>query len=426
MSNAICSYFVHLCSSLREWPAAALCTSLAVAQMAILDYYLVHYLGKFHLTWIAFDAIILAFLIISIRQASTAITKFRKGNKEAIAGGSIGWLAWFFMSISVAGKAVVTFRYFAHHLAVASSSFFGTNTLKTTIAMGSGTFLLLLITQHDMPTGSKGRLFIQELAGTVVFDILDTVDILEVLFDLEAREDLHKGLEEFILAVAVMNLVMPTVPLFLLAKSKFGHKKLSMKFVHGHRILMVLAVNLPNLMIRSMLWHGLDTGISPFTLKNILGIFTTMYEIYEHNKEALKRKGIRFDAGSRYPPQVVSVQDPDSRGARHGSRLPTCCGAGPPVPDQGEFYGSESDKAGPIEGPGNIPISGNKSLKSELHAAQAPGVSDGSPSNSDKKRASFDDSLNDEDQSKKAFSAAHTWRSYRQPGAGTAHTEPKS
>ena len=199
----------------------------------------------------------------------------------------MGWASWLLMSISVACKSVVIFHYFSDDLDE-SASFFGPNTLKTTIALGSCTFLLLLITQHDAPAGSDGRRYIEELTGTVVFDILDTVDILEVLFDSDERDDLWDGMKEFIMAVAVLNMILPTVPLFTLAKSKFGQKKLSIKFIQGHRILLVLAVNMPNLLIRLLLWHGLSAGVSPFTLKNILAISLTFYDIYEHNKEELE------------------------------------------------------------------------------------------------------------------------------------------
>ena len=258
-------------------------------QMAILDYYLIHYLGTSHLTWLAFDAVNITLLIISIHQARTAIHQSRKGSEiSSIGSGSLGWASWLLMSISVAAKALVIFHYFSGQLDE-TASFFGPNTLKTTIALGSCTFVLLLITQHDTPAGSDGRKYIDQLTGTVTFDIMDTVDTLEVLFTSSGRGVLWNGLEEFILAVAVLNLISPTVPLFTLAKSKFGQKKPSKKFIHRHRIILVLLVNLPNLVIRFLLWHGLSRGVSPFTLKNILGILLVFYDIYEQNKAEIEQ-----------------------------------------------------------------------------------------------------------------------------------------
>ena len=289
MSLPGCSPCVRVCNSLQHWTAAVLCTSVVLLQMAVLDYYLIHHLGRSHLTWLAFDAINITLLIISIHQARTAIQHGKKGSDSTrIASGSMGWVAWFFMSVSVAAKSVVIFKFYRDDLDDTSDKLFGPNVLKTTIALGSCTFFLLLITQHDTSVGSDGRKYIEELTDTVVFDILDTVDILKVLLEPEDRDYLWDGLEEFILAVAVLNLVLPTVPLFTLAKSKFGQKKLSVKLVHGHRILLVLVVNIPNLLIRFLLWHGLSTSISPFMLKNILAISLTLYDIYEQNKEEME------------------------------------------------------------------------------------------------------------------------------------------
>ncbi|GFR60322.1 cat eye syndrome critical region protein 6-like protein [Elysia marginata] len=317
--------------------------------MASMDYYLIHHLGISHLTWLAFDAINITLLIICIQQARSAI-QASEGEKAPsniirIASGSMGWVTWLFMSIAVAAKSVVIFHYFSDDLDE-SSTFFGPNTLKTTIALGSCTFLLLLITQHNAPAGSDGRRYIEELTGTVVFDILDTVDILEVLFDSDERDALWSGLEGFILAVAVLNLILPTVPLFTLAKSKFGQRKLSIKLIHGHRILLVLAVNMPNLLVRLLLWHGMSSGISPFTLKNILAISLTFYDIYEHNKEELEDINSGEGKG-RSDEDPVKLEKKLTRGPgsdfqdprsfhKNGSPLPTDSGVESPTPH--DFY----------------------------------------------------------------------------------------
>ena len=285
MSVSGCSR-IRLCTPLQDWSAGMLCTCLVTLQMGVLDYYLIHHLGIFHLTWLAFDAVNITLLVISIHQVRTAIHQDKKGSDSRIkASGSMGWVAWLFISISVAAKSVFIFHFFSADLGESSDTFFGPNVLKTTIALGSCTFLLLLITQHTAPAGSDGRRYIELLTGSVVFDILDTVDILDVLIDSDDRGKLWNGLEELFLAIAVLNLLLPTVPLFTLAKSKFGQEKLSSNLIHGHRILHVLAVNMPNLLARLLLWHGFSTGVSPFTVKNILAISLVFYNVYENNKE---------------------------------------------------------------------------------------------------------------------------------------------
>ncbi|KAK0048496.1 hypothetical protein Bpfe_022111 [Biomphalaria pfeifferi] len=85
-----------------------------------------------------------------------------------------------------------------------------------------------------------------------------------------------------------MNLLWPTVPLITLSRTHFGLDKPQRPMMLLHRILVVLVVNLPNLLTRMVLWHGMSLDISPFTLKNIILIGIAMYEFYEHKKEKLE------------------------------------------------------------------------------------------------------------------------------------------
>ena len=198
---------------------------------------------------------------------------------------SLAWVSWLLMSVSVSAKVSVIIIHCIEDLEEEAATFWSANTLKTTIALGACIFLLLLITQHDAALGSEGRRYIEELTGTVVFDILDTVEIFDILLE---REALWHALEETILGVAVVNLLLPTVPLFTLARTQFGRKKLHKRLIYLHRILVVMVVNVPNLIVRMVLWHGHSMGISPFTLKNVVLIVLTAYEFYEHKKMKFK------------------------------------------------------------------------------------------------------------------------------------------
>ncbi|KAK3774465.1 hypothetical protein RRG08_000418 [Elysia crispata] len=269
---------VRSCASLNKAPAAVLCVVLCVLQMASLDYYLFSMLSVNELTWIAADGINIAFLVFVIVQARTTPGQHNKSVS------SLGWVSWLLMNMAVSAKVSVLILFGMDRLEEEGITFWGANTLKTTIALGAIIFLLLLITQHDEELGSEGRIYIEELTGTVVFDIIDTVEIFDTLLDLEERKILWHALEEAILAVAVVNLMLPTVPLFTLARTHFGRKKLHKRLIYLHRILVVLIVNVPNLVLRMVLWHGHNIGISPFSLKNIVLIFLTIYEFYEHKK----------------------------------------------------------------------------------------------------------------------------------------------
>ncbi|RUS75311.1 hypothetical protein EGW08_016932 [Elysia chlorotica] len=266
------------CRVLQKTPAALLCVALAVLQMAVLDYYLTFMFSAKQLAWVAVDLVNVAFLIFVIVQARCNLYRQNK----PVSG--LAWVSWLLLMLSVSVKVSVLVLRGVDRLEGEQNTFWSANTLKTAIAVSAVVFLLLLITQHDEELGSHGKAYIDELTGTVVFDIMDTVEIFDTLLVLEERKLLWPSLKEAILAVAVVNLVLPTVPLFTLARTQFGRKQLQKRLIYLHRLLGVLIVNVPNLAVRMILWHGHSIGISPFTLKNVVLIFLTTYEFYEHKK----------------------------------------------------------------------------------------------------------------------------------------------
>ena len=167
-------------------------------------------------------------------------------------------------------------------------SFFGPNTFQTTIALGSCIFFLLLTTQHDEAPGTETRRYIEELTGNVIFDLIDVADIIDVFFDEETRSEMWDGLEEVVFFVMTVNLLLPALPLFTLSYTKFGRSRLENHLVQWHGLLLVLFVNVPNLVVRLILWHAFSHGISPFILKNFMLICLTAYEFYEHKRESVK------------------------------------------------------------------------------------------------------------------------------------------
>lgn len=287
-------FIVRACSGLHDIPAAFLCVVLFLLQTAVMDYYLIENISVNHWSWLGPDVISLTLLVVSIVNSYAALHNTNSRQRHFY---SLAWIAWLVMSVFVSAKTIVVFNGFASQLTEEDPSFFGPNTLKTAISLGSCVFFLLLTTQHDAPLGSERKRYIEELTGTVVFDILDTVDILEILFTQDKVDTFWTGLKEFILAVAALNLIIPTVPLLTLCKTNFGHDELDKRLIYLHRLLVVLAVNVPNLLVRLILWHVFSSAISPFTLKNIILIAMSLYEFYQHKKEKFEdhqREGIEM------------------------------------------------------------------------------------------------------------------------------------
>ncbi|XP_059143083.1 uncharacterized protein LOC131930559 [Physella acuta] len=265
--------------------ACVICIALFLAQAGALDFYLVNHLSIDYLAWLVADFINLVLLVTSTFRPTLKIPP--KGGNGHHRTFSISWFTWLSISINASVKIVLIIHKNAMELEK-DPSFFGPNTFKTAVALGSCIFLLLLITQHDAPRRSAEWKYIDDLTDTVVFDILDTVDILDVFFNCDDRDSLWDGLEEIILAQSVLNLVLPTVPLVTLCCTGFGKTRISKHLVYIHRLLVVLVVNVPNLVTRFVLWHGVSVGISPFVLKNIILICLALSEFYEQRKEELK------------------------------------------------------------------------------------------------------------------------------------------
>ncbi|XP_046544494.1 uncharacterized protein LOC124254691 [Haliotis rubra] len=237
--------FARCCGALNGIPARILCILLLLTQGGILDYFLAK-----HQTWawIAFDLVNVGLFIASF-VISRRHLALQKAGDEKTKAFTLGWLAWLVYSVSLVARMAIAFNKFSFKLS--EDTFFGPNTLKTSLACASCVFVLLLTSHHDAPAASERRRYIEELTGTVVFDVLGTRDMF------------LPGLQEAVLVVAGLNLIIPTVPLITLNLTKFGYKKMPKRLVALHKLLVVLVVNVPNLIVRLVLWHGFSVGISP-------------------------------------------------------------------------------------------------------------------------------------------------------------------
>jgi hypothetical protein len=265
---------------------------LIVLQGAVLDYYLVIHKDIDWVSWIVADiAIILVFItafIISYRHLKLAKDAVVRNVPIQTGALPLGYLAWFVYSVFLATRVAIIFKDFAFHLK--EEDFFGPNTLKFSIALAAFIFMLLLLCHHDAEVKSDRKHIIAELTGTVVFDVLDSVDALDVLFDGEAIIDFPPHMDTAIIVIACVNLVLPTLPLMTLSRTHYGHKHTPREIMMLHKMLLVFLVNLPLLIIRFLLWHLLSKEISIFPVKNLIVIFLVFHDLYEKRREELDRE----------------------------------------------------------------------------------------------------------------------------------------
>jgi hypothetical protein len=102
-------------------------------------------------------------------------------------------------------------------------------------------------------------------------------------------------MDDAIIAIALINFFLPTIPLITLSKTKYGEAKLSHKLIMIHKVCLAFFVNLPLLITRMVLWHGLSRGISIFSLKNIIVIGMISFDLYETLEGGEKETTMEMD-----------------------------------------------------------------------------------------------------------------------------------
>ena len=268
---------------LHHWPTRTLCIFTIVLQAISINWYL---MSELSYTWAGIygaDAVVLALFIIGMLLSTSIIHTEKRLHDldfDDLRHMPFIYIAWFCYTVLLDIKVIVIFKTFSTDLD--EIYFFGPNTLKTTIALSGIVFLSFLATQHDLRHGPRKELMVS-LTGTVIFDILDGVDILEHLFDKDIRDTYPPGLDDAIIAFFCINLILPTVPLFTLAKTKFGLRKLPKKLELFHKLSIAYLINLPLLIMRMITWHGLSQGISIFSLKNVIAMGVVTFEVLEHH-----------------------------------------------------------------------------------------------------------------------------------------------
>ncbi|XP_052674205.1 uncharacterized protein LOC128156196 [Crassostrea angulata] len=278
MSNC----FIKCCRTVQHVPVRIICLMIYILHTSCVDYYLVEHKD---ISWLGF---LVADVIIFILFIASSVVSYRhlvNPKNDFTSGKGVSWFgigSWFLYSAIVATKSGIIFNDFADDLD--ENDFFGPNTLKTSLALAGVVYLLHLSSLHDAKPGSERRAYIEELTGTVIFDIMDCVDSMEPMFIKEDRDAFPPGLVEAIVAIACLNFVIPTIPLLTLVHTKFGHAKLPRRLVMLHKILLAYIINLPLLIMRMILWHGVNHGVSIFSLKNVIVISMISYDFYEHHE----------------------------------------------------------------------------------------------------------------------------------------------
>ena len=256
-----------------------ICLCTLLFQGGILNYYLVMAYGAKHWAWWVADAAIFAIFVaafvLSFRSMKIMDEKNVRramANQAPVVPGELpmGYMAWICYSIILSVRVWLLFWQAVQELK--ETDVFGPNLLKITIGLSCFVFLLLVNAHHDSDHGTSREAFIKQVVSGVTFDLLDTIAILEVLFINESHVFLTFALHRTILVIACLNITLPTLPLLVLSKTRYGRINLTKTFHVVHHLIYLMLINVPLFVIRMILWHVKSTSISVFLLKNLLSI----------------------------------------------------------------------------------------------------------------------------------------------------------
>lgn len=278
--------FSHIGSSIAQ----GFCILLIIFQGATLDYYMINHYNNW--PWYLFiicDVLALAVFITAFVLAHIYRKKIKHGVTDLpaiISGSKLGllpfaYIAWFIYAVFLVPRVAIIFKHIAAGLD--EDDFFGPNTLKTAVASTGVIFLLLLLSQHAANKNIQlaQKHYIAQLTAVIPFDLMDSVEFMEILFVNESRIVLPFIFEDFIIAFPCINLLLPGMVFMVLSHSGYGLKQLSKATHIVYTLCHILLVDLPYLCIRMYLWHTLNLDISVFLIKNIMMIFLELSDIGE-------------------------------------------------------------------------------------------------------------------------------------------------
>lgn len=273
-----------------------LCLILLVLQGAILDYYLYEHHDYKSLGFIATDiAVVVIWISVMLMAKQKFLSKLkrmrRKTEKEKTDGRPkrpasdyadeipylfIAWLAY--VSITLVPEVAVIFKRFADQLG--DAKVWGQNILKIALCITPMLFLLMVNSHHDARPNSERRVSLDKISAGVTLDLLDSIDILEVLFLDDAELSLPVSLENAIIAFACINFFLPTLALLQLSTIAKGQAN-STKAKVLYSVSYICLVNVPLGVIRVLLWVNYSQDVSVFIGKNLIASAIYMFDIYE-------------------------------------------------------------------------------------------------------------------------------------------------
>lgn len=272
-----------------KWLSRVSCLCFIIFQCGMLDYYIINYFVNSSLSnatnsvvnmagyaYLGLIGVDLTCFLLFLAAAITSLDSYyrKRENGRLIGNGELplGYIAWGFYAIQLAGRIGIIFD--SNLVSTLNkSNFFGPSTLKTAFALCAVIFVQLILMHHDAPHSSCRHEYVNDIALGTSLDILDGVSVLNVMFDPSSPEsNTNSPLHIAIVCVACVNLFLPTIPLFILSRDHFGKHRISIWFQIAYRACRIVFSDISMFVVRIMIVSTQDAVISVFAIKNLISL----------------------------------------------------------------------------------------------------------------------------------------------------------
>ena len=264
------------------------CIVMLLFQGLLLDAYLVKFYGNYHWCWVITDAFIILIWVVTLILAKRNF-EGRKNKSDENDGRNpeeypdeikYAFIAWISYALLLSPRVVILFHRNASKLK--EENILGPNFLKVAVSTTPLIFLFLVGGYHSSKPHSRRKYYIASLIGFVCLDLFDSIDLLDFLFIPDEERNFPQLYLDVSLALSIINFFLPTLALTEIYVNGFSGRLASLSFKMLYVSGYVFMINVPNLIIRSILWHTYDRDVSVLIMKNVMCIAIGISEIAEY------------------------------------------------------------------------------------------------------------------------------------------------
>ncbi|XP_014787797.1 uncharacterized protein LOC106881800 [Octopus bimaculoides] len=259
---------------------------LLLVQMFVVNYQLVHY-EETQTYWCMLipDSVYLVLFIVHIFFSyKKHFQGYELPNPERKQTFPFGPLTWVVYALVLSSKLIVVFTSFATEMED-ENGINSANTLRAMFGLTAVVFFLLLMSYLHDTTPTSLKTFIYTVGATVPIDLLDTMDIMELLYEEEETRKISEGMVYMILVIIVGNLMIPMFPCTILYIQEFKSKRIFVHLMIAQKVIQIVVINLLFMSIRLILWQEFGQGFSAFIVKNILVMGILSYDLFRICRE---------------------------------------------------------------------------------------------------------------------------------------------